>query len=253
MLKSVVDFRSKQTEFVAYIKDPDNNPVPEGIKNERMAMYRELVFNNIEGFLAGNFPVLKKITVESAWLALTQDFFLKHPNQSPYFSEIPEEFLSYLQNEREPQADDPGFMLELAHYEWVEMALSIATDQLPESSVEFLANPIAHTLALSPLAWSLVYQYPVHKIAPDFQPLEAPETPTYLVVYRNAKFAVKFIETNAMTYRLLQLIEDAGEINAQSCFQTIAEESGLKLDTVVNGGSSILKNLAALGVAYQVT
>ena len=252
MLESVVDFRSKQTEFVAYIRDPNNNPVPEGIKNERMAMYRELVFNNVEGFLASNFPVLKKITDDAAWSALAQDFFLKHQSQSPYFSEIPEEFLSYLQNERGPQPGDPAFMLELAHYEWVEMALSIATDQLAESSSEFLTNPIAYTLALSPLAWSLVYQYPVHKIAPDFQPLVAPGTPTYLVVYRNAEFAVKFIETNAMTYRLLQLIEDAGEIDTQSCFDTIAEESGLDLDTVVNGGSSILKNLAALGVVYQV-
>ncbi len=64
-------------------------------------MYRELFFNNIEGFLSGNFPVLRKILDDQQWFALVQDFFAKHPCQSPYFSEIPEEFLDYLQNERE--------------------------------------------------------------------------------------------------------------------------------------------------------
>ena len=97
---SRVDFTSKQDEFTAYIRDPQNNPVPADVKESRMVMYRELFFNNIESFLSGNFPVLRKILSDQQWLALVQDFFVKHACQSPHFSQIPEEFLDYLQNEQ---------------------------------------------------------------------------------------------------------------------------------------------------------
>ena len=121
--------KASKHEFAAYIRDPENNPVPADVKEQRMVMYRELFFNNIEGFLSGNFPVLRKILDDQQWFALAQDFFAKHPCQSPHFSQIPEEFLDYLQNERDSSEDFP-FMLELAHYEWVEMALSIAKEDV---------------------------------------------------------------------------------------------------------------------------
>jgi hypothetical protein len=68
-------------------------------------------------------------------------------------------------------------MLELAHYEWVEMALSIAIDTLPP----FIEpnNLLQQPLKLSPLAWSLAYQYPVQKIAPHFFPHDPPNQTTY--------------------------------------------------------------------------
>ena len=146
-----VDFKSKQDEFAAYIRDPENNPVPADVKEQRMVMYRELFFNNIEGFLSGNFPVLRKILNDRQWFALAQDFFAKHPCKSPHFSQIPEEFLDYLQNERDSSEDLP-FMLELAHYEWVEMALSIAREDIVgciQDSDDLLNGKIAVTVSLA--------------------------------------------------------------------------------------------------------
>ena len=134
-----------------------------------MAMYRELFFNNIEGSLSGNFPVLRKILTDLQWFAFAQDFSAKHPCRSPYFSQIPEEFLDYLQNERDSSEDFP-FMLELAHYEWVEMALFIAKEEgrLPIGRSQVIST--SRSIALSPLASPLAYQYPVQKIAPAFLP-----------------------------------------------------------------------------------
>ncbi len=223
MLNSVspVDFRSKQAEFAAYIRDPENNPVPVDVNEQRMAMYRELFFNNIESFLSGNFPVLRKLLDDCQWFALVQDFFAKHPCQSPYFSEIPEEFLSYLENERDGSGDFP-FMLELAHYEWVEMALSIAKENLTVSNMN-PDNLLNSNIALSPLASPLVYQYPVHKIAPEFLPIEAPELPTFLIVYRNIKDDVNFIEITPITYRLLEIIQEHENPLAIDCLNCVCQ------------------------------
>lgn len=240
---SRVDFKSKQDEFTAYIKDPQNNPVPADVKESRMVMYRELFFNNIESFLSGNFPVLRKILNDQQWLALVQDFFAKHVCQSPHFSQIPEEFLDYLQNERSSLGDLP-FMLELAHYEWVEMALSIAKEEVLSGNLD-LNNFFKQTISLSPLAWPLAYQYPVHKIAPVFLPLEAPEQLTFLIVYRNSEDDVNFIEITPITYRLLEIIQENETLVVQDCLQQVAKESNHPdPEMIIAGGLQILKELA---------
>ena len=238
-----VDFKAKQHEFAAYIRDPESNPVPVDVKQQRMAMYRELFFNNIDSFLSANFPVLKSLLDERQWFELGQDFFAKHASQSPHFSKIPEEFLDYLQNERDSSGDFP-FMLELAHYEWVEMALSIAMETLPVNFQD-LDNLINQRIVLSPLAWPLAYQYPVQQISVEFLPETVPEQPTYLIVYRNRDDEVKFIEITPITYRLLQIIQEHEGISAEDCLKQVAEESKHpNPGMLLTAGLQILKELA---------
>jgi hypothetical protein len=238
-----VDFKAKQHEFAAYIRDPENNRPPADVKPQRMAMYRELFFNNIDSFLSTNFPVLRALLDDRQWFELGQDFYAGHVSRTPYFSQIPEEFLDYLQNERDSSADYP-FMLELAHYEWVEMALSIAKDTVPANRLnpDNLQN---QRIRLSPLAWPLAYQYPVHKISPDFLPVAPPELATFLIVYRDPEDEVNFIEITPITYRLLEIIQAQDEILATDCLVQVAEESKHpNPDLIISGGLQILKELA---------
>jgi hypothetical protein len=235
-----IDFKAKQLEFVAFIRNPENNPVPADVQPQRMAMYRELFFNNIDSFLTANFPVLRAILDDRQWQALGQDFFAQHVCLSPHFSKIPEEFLDYLQNEREASKDFP-FMLELAHYEWVEMALSISKETAPDQQ-QNLKNQL---IQLSPLAWPLVYQYPVQKISPNFLPESVPEQPTFLIVYRNPEDEVNFIEITRITYRLLEIIQEHEAIVTEDALKQIAEESQHpNSDMIIATGLQILKELA---------
>ena len=52
---------------------------------------------------------------------MVRDFMRRHRSTTPLFTEVGQEFLAYLQDERGPQAGDWPFMLELAHYEYVEL------------------------------------------------------------------------------------------------------------------------------------
>jgi len=245
-----VDFKAKQLEFAAYIRDPENNPVPADVKPQRMAMYRELFFNNIDSFLSANFPVLRAILNDRQWFELGQDFFARHVSLSPHFSEIPEEFLDYLQNERDSSADFP-FMLELAHYEWVEMALSIAREVSP-AKPQALDSLVNRRIRLSPLAWPLVYQYPVHKISPAFLPETAPEQATFLTVYRGPDDEVNFIEITPITYRLLQIIQEHEGMLTADCLKQVADESQHpNPEIIMAGGLQILKELAEKAVVIS--
>lgn len=238
-----IDFKAKQLEFAAYIRDPENNPPPSDVQPQRMAMYRELFFNNIDSFLSANFPVLRTLLNDRQWFELGQDFFAKHVSRTPHFSEIPEEFLDYLQNERDSSEDFP-FMLELAHYEWVEMALSIAKETV-SANYHNLDDLQSQRIRLSPLAWPLAYQYPVQKISPAFLPETPPELATFLVVYRNPDDEVNFIEITPITYRLLQIIQEHEEVLAADCLKQVAEESNHpNPEMIMAGGLQILKELA---------
>lgn len=210
-----MDFKSKQAEFSAYIRNPDKNACPDDVKPERMQVYRELFFNNVEGFLSSNFPVLTSLFTEEKWQQLVQEFFENHPCTTPYFAEIPEEFLLYLQNERPATETDYPFMLELAHYEWVEMALAISTENLPLITEPSTPLQLDNKISLSPLAWPLAYQFPVHKISAEYLPYQAPEQSSCLVVYRNQEDDVNFIELAPMSFQLLQPLQELGEITVR--------------------------------------
>jgi len=239
-----VDFKARQLEFSAYIRDPFNNPKPADVEPQRMEIYRELFFNNIDSFLSSNFPVLRRILDDTQWFELTQGFFAKHPCTTPYFSEIPEEFIDYLQNERQNDADYP-FLLELAHYEWVEMALSISKEEIKANTDTFIKNLAEEIIALSELAWPLVYQFPVQQISSSFLPETPPEQATYLLVYRNVDDEVNFILIPAITYSLLQLIQNNNSLTCNDCLMQIAKDSAHpEPNVIIEAGLKTLEDLA---------
>ena len=238
------DFIRRQYEFTAHIRDPEHRPAPADIEERRMGIYCELFYNNVEGFIAGTFPLLRRILNDSDWHALIRDYFNTHRSHSPLFLEMPREFLNYLENERGTQPRDPPFLKELAHYEWVELALSIADERLELEQVDPEGDLMTGTPALSPLAWSLAYRYPVHRIGPDFQPGAPGDTPTYLVVYRDRRDQVGFIEINPVTRRLLELVDSQTGVTGEELLLTIAQElSHPQPGTVIEGGREILNNL----------
>lgn len=243
--------RELQYRFAGHIRDPRAHPAPPDVPPRRMAMYRELFFNNICGFLSSNFPVLRRILADDRWTALAEDFFARHRCHTPYFSAIAEEVLAYLAEERGERAEDPPFLLELAHYEWVEMALAIAEGEAP---AEITAPRDDETLldtplVLSELAWPLAYRFPVHEIGPDFQPAETPDQPTCLVVYRDGADRVHFIEITSPTYRLLQLWREAPGSAARALLEHVAAELGQAgSPEVLRMGAEIVRELIGRGV-----
>lgn len=223
--------------------------MPAGVEDRRMAVYRDLFFNNVVGFLDNAFPVLRSLYDETAWQRLARAFFADHRCRSPYFAQIAEEFLDFLQNEYRPTDDDPPFLLALAHYEWAELALSIL-DECPDfATIDRHGDLLAAVPVLSPTAWLLSYQWPVQHIRAEFQPREPLAQPTHIIVYRNHRDEVGFIEANAVTARLFQLLDNNEEATGRTLLETIARElDHPSPDVVVDGGHQILTRLHKLDI-----
>ncbi len=247
------NFQETQYAFAAYIREPFRNPAPTGVKPERAAMYRELFFNNINNFIATSFPVLKTILDQAHWSDLVEDFFAHHRSATPYFSDFAEEFLAFLRDERTGHPQDPPFLLELAHYEWVELALEIAKGEAPLPSLALEKNPLECIISLSNLVWPLAYRFPVQRICQAYQPQEPLTEPTLLAVYRDREDTVHFVELNPPTYRLLQILETQGCIQAKECVLQIAEELRVTDPSSILGfGADMIRDLGNRGIIGEI-
>lgn len=244
-MANLAKFTQAQYEFAAHIRDPKSNPKPADVEARRMKIYNELFFNNIEDFISNTYPVLKSITPEDEWQKMMRDYFSNHLSHTPLFPEMPREFLKYLENERN-NPDDPAFIKELAHYEWIELALM--TSDLDENTnwdkIDVNGDLLNNSPVLSPLAWSLSYQYPVQQISEDFIPEEPSEHPVYLLVYRDKNDEVHFMELNPITAMLIQLINDDKNLTTKQILENIAEQmQHPEPNIVIEGGLQIMQDL----------
>jgi len=233
-----------QTSFAAHIRDPQSKAAPEGIEDRRMGIYRNLFFNNIKSFISGNFPVLKTLFSDDAWTDLCRDFYKEYRCHTPLFPELPREFLKYLQDHRQERDGDPPFMLELAHYEWVELALSLDEADPDDIAADKQGDLLSGVPVLSPLAWPLSYTYPVHQIRPDFQPESAPAEATHLLVWRQHDFSIKFMQINDISLLLLQKMKEEARHTGLELLKAVAATiQHPKPEVVITGGTTLLEEL----------
>jgi hypothetical protein len=238
-------FLAQQLEFAAHIRNPETHPRPVDVEPRRMQIYLDLFYNNIESFLASGFPVAKRILDEDRWHALVREFLHRHPSSSPYFLEISQEFLTFLHET--PPGNLPPFFLELCHYEWVELALTVAEEELPVAGIDPDGDLMINPVAVSPLLWKLAYTFPVHKLGPGFQPSSAPERPTLLLVHRRADDSVGFLEVTELTMRLLDELETAAT-GSRALERIAAEHPQLPAAEVCQKGLETLGRLRKAGV-----
>ena len=239
-------FIETQYQFAGHIRDPEHNPAPDNIEQRRMNIYRELFYNNIEGFVSNAFPVLRKLTADETWHAMIRDFMVKHHCKSPLFHEIAREFLAYLEDERDLK-NDPVFIKELAHYEWVELALSVSDAEVEDVQLDDIQDVLNQPFNTSALAWPLMYHYPVHQIGPDFQPQQQSDAPIFLLVYRSNDDRVTFMELNPVSARLIDLLNE-GKVGQQAAELIAQELQHPNPHVVIDGAIALINDWLQRGI-----
>ncbi|MBW3549781.1 MAG: putative DNA-binding domain-containing protein [Proteobacteria bacterium] len=239
--------REQQLALTRHLRDPDHHPAPGGIEDRRLSVYRELLFNNIESLLAGNFPVIRRLLGDARWRILVRDFYRDHRCQTPLFPEIARELLRYLETRMD--ATDPPFLYELAHYEWVELALQISEASAADTVHDPAGDLLEGAPVLSPLAWPLAYHWPVHRLGPDHQPATPPDTPTLLLLRREPDGNVRFSELSPLAFRLLQRLGEVPELSGREHLQALAQEAGAgEVADFIAHGHALLRQMHASAV-----
>ncbi|HEV7490969.1 MAG TPA: putative DNA-binding domain-containing protein [Rhodanobacteraceae bacterium] len=232
-----------QTAFAAHVRDPAHAPPPAGIEPRRMAVYTDLFFNNIESLLSANFPVIRSLYDDTAWRALVRVFYSAHRCHTPLFTEIAREFIRWLETRRDAAAGDPAFLVELAHYEWSELAVDLDEAEIADVPHDPHGDVVDGVPIVSPLARVLAYRFPVHRISADFRPAQAPQNPTLILLTRDRGDELRFIEIDPLTALLFERLASNEQMSGRECLKILLAELGRDDPAASESGLAILRRL----------
>lgn len=233
--------RDQQLRMTRYIRDPQANEPPPGIEARRLAVYRKLFFGNLQSLLAGNFPVLHASLAREQWQALTEDFYAAFRCQTPLFTEVAGEFVEYL----EGRTDQPGWVAELAHYEFIETALLLSDNAEPPHDPH--GDLLDGVPLLSSLAVPLAYAWPVSHIGPEHLPSHAPAEPTLLLARRDTDLKVYFSRLAPLAHALLVSLQQ-WQLTGRQHLTALAEIAGVEAAAIEAQGIALLRSLKEQGV-----
>ncbi|MBU2831363.1 DUF2063 domain-containing protein [Acidithiobacillus ferriphilus] len=202
--------RALTTALAAHLRAPADQNCPADFDFQAAELYRELLVGNFAAALQACFPLWIRAMGEAQWLAWRDAFIAEHACRSPFFRQIPDEFLAYLSARQADLAATLPYALELAHLEWLELTLGIAeTDLPPQCDPD--GDPWTSTAILNPVHALLQYRYPVQRLIldPSFTtaPGLAPE-PSPLFLYRDAEDVVQMIVLDALGLRLFATLRE---------------------------------------------
>lgn len=250
--------RTQQFAVARHLRDPVHVAPPAGVEDRRLAVYRELLYNTVQGLLAGNFPVIRQTLPDDDWHALVRAFQANHRCQTPLFTEIGREFVRWLEARADGDPALPPWLPELAHYEWVELALQISDAGLPPGidTLVDAAGDTGHALLdgiplASPQAWALAYRWPVHRIGPAHRPSQPPPSPTLLLVRRDGTGEVRFATLSPLAFRLLELLAD-GSLTGREALHALAHEAGVPGEAFLEEGAAMLARMHAEGTVAGI-
>ena len=240
MAKDLPSFQAYQQIFCAHVRDSKRNKPPANVVKARMAVYSEIVFNNLFSSVSACFPVSSAVLGKRAWVKLVRGFFAHYPSQSPIFRDIPKTFLNYLNS----QQNLPIYLFSLAHYEWVELAVS-TMETVPFGVVNSTENKdlMVDCIVVNPTLALLKYHYAVHQISQKNKPKTPLDQPVYLAVYRNEAFKVQFVELNEMTAQLLHVLKDKQQSGVEALTQLAESLNYPEPQALMTFGASILQQL----------
>jgi hypothetical protein len=147
--------------------------------------------------------------------------------------------------QQQPGLPHPA-LAELAHYEWVETALyQLDAQPLPPSPG---LDPMSAVLQRSPLAWPLLYHWPVHRLGAEDAPPHPGAGPTGLLVRRDPDGQVRFATISPMAAQLLEQIGQHPGRSGATYLQQLAQANGLAVDALLLPGAALLRQFHGNGV-----
>lgn len=235
-------FQTVQAEFAAHIRDPDLNRGPSDVEPRRMAIYKRLFYDNIESFCANSFKSFRAKVDDEYWHTLVRGFIKHHECATPYFREIPNEFLKYLVDGIETDDRYP-FMVELCHYDLVRIELQLAPESIERRGQ--LAS-MDMQIQRSPLVRLLSYLWPVHLMDEPVDVSELPSLPTWLIAYRDRRNKVEFLVSNPETVRMLELLDQPQ--SSLVLIRQLSEELHIDRELLDDQAFKTLKSFVQAGV-----
>ncbi len=203
--------------FTSLYSDENSENFPQ----ERLNIYKSLIFNNIEDTCAKAFPITKHILNEN-WNNLIKNFIKEENLSSPYLQDVPFEFFNFCKNFEGLE----DFITELMFYELIE--LEVFNKDIPLVKANFSWN---YVYRLSETAILKEFSYPVHKLNEiGIENLKRLKGNFPLIIYLNPKnFDVEYLE---ITKFLFEILEKINEDSLKNIVNTVCSKNKISFEEV---------------------
>lgn len=202
------------------MRNPKAPSATDGLDTKRVNLYRSLVYNNIESFLASSFPQVKARMRDRRWHKTIRDFIRSGQTTTPIFHELPGCFVLWLSEEALGNSELDRMLEQLAHFAWVRHALDFAPDEKPDH-IDSNGDLLQGNPRWSSLAWPLHYDWRIHDVMPE-KPV-AKES-VHLLAWRDTNDKVQWKEVGPATVMLADSIREAdGKVSGGQLLQQLAE------------------------------
>lgn len=254
----MADFLQVQAGFTQWLRHPGQTPAPDDVEPRRLAIYRELLFNNIMSFVEGTFPVAQALLPKDLRDRLKTGFFADFSCTSPIFNDISLHFREYVDSLDWPELADHPWLSELLHYEWMELAADIANEPNPAAEAgtrlagdDFPTGPDQRLRLASP-TWPLAYQWRVHEWRVDTNPDRLTPSPACLLIWRDDHEHVRVQEVEPLSAWLIERILSANGLTLRElAAQLIAATPGLDEATALDACARLLAALRHSGLRFH--
>lgn len=236
-----MSLQTQQLVLTAWLRDPQNNPALADVSSQRIQIYRELFFNNIENTLSNAFPVLHQVLPSTDWQTLCEDFFAQHTCHTPYLSHLPAEFIAFAKTQT--HIATPDWFIELAEWEWSELELFLAQDI--DTTAPVGGDPLQGVPVASPLLRLHQCRFPVHQIGKRFIPDAPSEQIWYLLAWRKPDHSIGFMQLTQLTALILEMMklnqqQKTGYTGYQLLQQIAQQQNQHPESSIIQGGSDCL-------------
>lgn len=216
------------------------------IKREKI--YYHLMRANLREVLANVYArVIQQIGHEK-WAFLIDQFLQHHTAETPYFYQLPDEFLSFLWHNNGLYQECP-WVFALAHFEWMELVASVADRSIVAQKKLNLGSE--SVIQCSPLAYYCQYDYAVYPLDKEAQPLALRASPWQGIIYRDDKEQVHWQELDPWTALLFNTIQQQNEQTIAAVITAMSSQAKQEeRETVVHSVLAWCDEWQRLGILF---
>lgn len=192
-----------QQQFGAMLRGPYSALTNTG----REKIYYHLLRANLHEVLANIYPRVIEHLGTNNWAILLDAFLRQHSATTPYFYQLPDEFLSFLWHNK-AHYDQWPWLWALAHFEWMELVLTVADEAMPPPDIE--------RIRCNPLLYYCQYEYAVYPLDKEYTALARRTQSWQGLVYRNREHEVYWLALETWPALLLQAILEHKECSREA-------------------------------------
>ena len=248
-----VETYSLQASLARYCQTGIPTPIPGTHSPERVAVYRRLVFNNIQDQLRLAYPILHSFLPEEKWDALVKEFFAQHDCSAPQLWQMPLELVRFVEQSSYSKRLNLPFLQDLLEFEWNEIELFMTSDIVPPP-LRATGSVLDDPLVLNPILNLKKYDYPVFRVQPADLANQAGDY--FLLSFRHPETcSVQFLELAPLTVRVVEILHTAPTSGRLALSQAGEELGVTDFSLLYDQGEKFLQTLlherAALGFALE--